>query len=287
MNTTVAAVDGPGRPVRAKRPPHMNPELASWTQSRWYRVLLMDLLITVTGAAADAVMASTVLTLVLASAGLDWMAVPTAFSLIAVACAAAFTAGRALHHSTTGSGKAWGAVLLGLWALLGAGLVALRALHSQIARPDTGDATDPTDIQQIIDRAHAADLGIAAVMALVYACTGLLLVHAAKDLANPALLRMLAGRRALEAVEPKWIRARSHTVKHGLLLHRRAEHIHRWLPHELGLELDTAAAGGELAKEVSRVGQAEIIGKPRATLMTLLDHFSRQHPGHGGGEGAA
>lgn len=285
MNIPVAASPtadtGPKGTVRL-RPLHANPELASWTQTHWNRTLALDLLITAVGVAADGVMASTVLTLILASAGLEWMAVPTAFSLIAVACAVAFTAGKAIHHSPAWSGKVWGWVLLGAWAGLGLGLVGLRALHSQIARPDTGDATDPADIQQILDRAVAADWGIAAVMALVYAGTGLLLVHAAKDLTNPALLRMLRGRHALDAAVPAWIGARNRLTKHMILLERRAEHIRRWLLHELELELASSVAGGDLAKEVSRLAQAELIADPRATLMTLLDHFGgRKGPGTG------
>jgi hypothetical protein len=96
---------------------------------------------------------------------------------------------------------------------------------------------------------------------------------------------MLAGRRALEAQEPRWIRARNRTVKYSLLLARRAEHLRRWLLHELELELGSAAAVGELAKEVSRVGQAELIADPRATLMTLLDHFRGRNADRAAGEG--
>jgi hypothetical protein len=219
--------------------------------------------ITALGAATDAIFAGDILKRFTGSTFLGYLA---AVGAVTVASACAFFAGCVIHHSAN---KTWRWILLGIWAGIGIGLVAMRIMHSQIKVPDTENAP-PEEIDRILLTAFLSDLGMGVLMFVIFLATGMLLIHKAKDLADPDLRRMLKGHSARSRLLKLWPHAAAQSVLHGNLLGRRAHHIGTTLEQERLNAHDGVLAGRNLNKETSRVAQAEIIGDPSATLMTGL-----------------
>ena len=258
--------------IRAEEPRQTNGQpsvrnhrrhLASWTKNDWNRAVCLAMAITALGAATDAIFAGEILKMFTGDTFLGYLA---AVGAVTVASACAFFAGCVIHH---GANKNWRWVLMGIWAGIGIGLVAMRIMHSQIKVPDTENAP-PEEIDRILLTAFLGDLGMGVLMFVIFLATGMLLIHKAKDLADPDLRRMLKGRSARARLLKLWPHAAAQAVLHGNLLARRIRHIGTTLEQERLNAHDGVLAGRELNKETSRVAQAEIIGDPSATLMTRL-----------------
>ena len=267
--TTTAVTPRPEEPreVPAIPPPgNHRRHLASWTQKDWYIAATVAVAITVLGAATDAIFAADVLKLLV---GVTFLAYLAAVGAVSVASACAFFAGHVLHHAPN---KRWGWVLAGVWALIGVGMAVMRMVHSQIKIPDIPDGATAEEIDRIMRNALFSDVGLAAVMLVIFLATGILLIHKAKDLGDPDLRRMLKGLSERTRLLKLWSNATAQSVLQGNLLARRVHHISNTLEQERKNAHDGTLAICDAAKETSVVAQAEIIGDPTATLMTLIPH---------------
>ncbi|MEO5316210.1 hypothetical protein PV772_19180 [Pseudarthrobacter sp. CC12] len=275
--TTTALAPRPEEPreVPAIPPPRNHRRhLASWTQKDWYVAAAVALAITVLGAATDAIFAADVLKLLV---GVTFLAYLAAVGAVSVASACAFFAGHVIHHAPR---KRWGWILAGVWALIGIGLALMRMVHSQIKIPEIPDGATPEEIDRIMRNATLSDLGLGAVMLVIFLATGILLIHKAKDLGDPDLRRMLKGLSERTRLLKLWSNAAAQSVLHGNLLARRVHHISNTLEQERKNAHEGTLAICDAAKEASIVAQAEIIGDPTATLMTLIPHEdTRYRPG--------
>lgn len=246
-------------------------KLASWTQETWNKAATNAIVLTIIGVVADAIFAATVLKLLVEN---SVMAYISAVAAVTMASAAAYFAGTIIHHS---SKKAWGWVLLGAWALVGGGLAVIRIMHSKIAVPTTPDGATPEEIDRIIQNAFLSDLGIGALMLVIFAATGILLIIKAKDLSDPDLALMLQGLKTRDELLKVWTEVDSRAVKEENLLARRNYQITVTLPKERLNAHEGAETVREVKKEISVITQAEILARPEATGMTLVPRNPRPY----------
>ena len=275
METTTLAPrpgNAPAAPDRrAPRSDRNRRKLAAWTQEIWNKAVAFAVAITFIGAAADAIFASTVLQLLVAD---PVMAYISAVSAVTVASVVAYFAGNALHHSPN---KNWGWVLLGAWALVGIGLAVIRIVHSKIMVPEIPDGSTPEEIDRIMQNAFLADLGLGALMLLIFTATGLLLIYEAKFLGDPDLALMLQGLRKRDSLLKPWTEADSQAIREGNLLARRGHQISTTLEKERQNAHEGVLAIREVGKELSVTTQAQILGDPLATLMTQIPREDRPY----------
>ena len=274
MKTTIAPHTGTTPTVmdrRAPRDDRNRRKLAGWTQETKNKAVAFAVVITVIGALADAILAATVLTLLIEDLAMAYI---SAFAAITVANAVAYFSGSSLHHS---SNKSLGWVLLAFWAFIGIGFAVIRGIHSKVKVPETGDGAPPEEIDRIIQNAFFADLGLAALMLLIFAATGLLLMYEAKFLGNPDLALMLQGLRKRDSLLKPWTEADAQAIREGNLLARRGHQISYTLEKERQNAHEAALAIREVGKELSVTTQAQILADPTATLMTQIPRRERPY----------
>lgn len=265
MTTTTALAPRPEEPKEAPaKPPARDHRrhLASWTQKDWYRAAAVAVAITALGAATDAIFAADILKLLVGSSSLAYL---TAVGAVTVASACAFFAGHAIHHAVH---KLWGWILLGVWAGIGIGLAVMRMIHSQIKVPDTEDVP-AEEIDRILRNTLLADIGMGVLMLVIFLATGILLIHKAKDLADPDLRRMLQGVNTLSGAfaPPFLIACRSPTAG------TRAQDLG---PEEQVLITETISSSGRPMEEHLRSEMENLLGHSFANVHVHTDETAHR-----------
>ncbi|MDD0858243.1 hypothetical protein NHF46_11650 [Arthrobacter alpinus] len=153
----------------------------------------------------------------------------------------------------------------------------IRIVHSQIQIPPIPEGATPEEIDRIIHTAFLSDLGLGALMLVVFIATGLLLMYEAKLLSDPDLDRMLKGANDRDRLLKAWTEADSQAIREGNLLARRNHQISYSLEKERQHSHEGAFAVREIGKELSVVTQAQILATPTATLMTQIPRKDRPY----------
>lgn len=271
METSTASKTGNALGRRTTINDNARRNLASWTPRNKVLAIIKAVVITAIGAATDAIFAASVLQLLLKD---PVAALISAFATMIVANAAAYFAGKILHHSPK---KRWGWVLFGVWAFIGLMLGGIRSVHSQIQVPEIPDGATPGEIDRIIHTAFLADLGLGALMLAIFTATGLLLMYEAKLLNDPDLDRMLKGAKTRDRLLKAWVETDSQAIREGNLLARRNHQISYSLEQERQNAHEGAHAVREIGKEISVVTQAQLLATPTATLMTQIPRKDRPY----------
>lgn len=187
----------------------------------------------------------------------------TAGGLIAIAALLMYLAAKASHDRRERVAL-W--VTVGVWALLGAGIVFVRAMHA-VLRPVAMEwGASAEEIQAATESAQRAGLISAVVLGVLYAAAGWLVYRKSHEVTHPGLGQLLKAKRSRQELLARYEPATSRARQAGHQLASRYAQLDA-LPTQLAHHEAELGAMERSGMEESRRTQALLLGDPRMTGM--------------------